>query len=335
MRRILSIDGGGIRGVFPAAFLAGLEDELEQPIGRYFDLISGTSTGGIIAIALAMGVSAKEVLALYEENGPEIFDQDQDGVIGWFKRRYRDGRWALWGPKYETDALEAAIRSVLGERKLGEAQTRLMIPAWNAATRKVYVYKTAHHERLTTDYKDPAVDAALATSAAPTFFREHITANDVGLVDGGLWANNPAGNAVVEAVGVLGWPATEIKLLSISCLEDVMKTKRAYSARSMVKKTAAFFQAGQSFGSMGVAHLLLGDPHARQAIWRICQPVPEGFFNLDNTRRIRDLKERGFIEAREKKPILKTHFFTEPAAPFVPAHALEARGDDPCQRKTA
>lgn len=334
MRRILSIDGGGVRGVFPAAFLASLEDELDAPIGRYFDLISGTSTGGIIAIALAMGVSAKEVLTLYEEKGPGIFDQHQAGLIGWLKRRYRDGKWFLWGPKYETDALEAAIREVLADRKIGDAQTRLMIPAWNAATRKVYVYKTAHHERLTTDYKDLAADAALATSAAPTFFREHITANDVGLVDGGLWANNPAGNSIVEAIGVLGWAPEDIKLLSVSCLEDVFKTKRAYSARSMAKKTAAFFQAGQSFGSMGVAHLLLGDPHTRKAIWRICQPVPDGFFKLDGAKRIRELKERGFIEAREQKPTLKKEFFQEPAAPFVPAHTLEAKGDDQCQRKT-
>ncbi len=323
VKRILSIDGGGVRGTFPAAFLASLEDELEHPIGRYFDLIAGTSTGGIIAIALAMGLPAKAVLDLYEDLGPGIFDQESNGLLGWMKRLYRGARWAVWGPKYETYRLEAALTSVLGDRRIGEAQTRLMVPAWNAQTRKVYVYKTAHHERLTTDYKDRAVDAALATAAAPTFFREHITANDVGLVDGGVWANNPAGNAVVEAIGVLNWPADEIKLLSVSCLEDVFATKQAYSALSMRKKIAAFFQAGQSFGSMGIAHLLTGDPHTRRAIWRICQPAPDGAFTLDGTKRIRELKERGFIEAREQKPILKQHFFTEPAEAFVPVHQLE------------
>jgi Patatin-like phospholipase len=323
VRRILSIDGGGIRGTFPASFLATLENDLDEPIGRYFDLIAGTSTGGIIAIALAMGVPARDVLKLYEDLGPGIFDQDHDGISGVLTKLYRKARWFAWGPKYSTDRLEAALKDVLGERKIGDAITRLMVPAWNASTRKVYVYKTAHHDRLTTDYRDLAVDAALATAAAPTFFREHITGNDVGLVDGGLWANNPAGNAVVEAIGVLGWPADEIKLLSVSCLDDVFETKSAYSAWSMRKKVAAFFQAGQSFGSMGIAHLLTGDPHTRQAIWRICQPVQDGQFTLDDTKRIRQLKERGFVEAREQKPILKPHFFTKPAAAFVPVHQLE------------
>jgi patatin-like phospholipase/acyl hydrolase len=67
--RILSLDGGGIRGVFPAAFLAKLEEHLNAPIGSYFDLIAGTSTGGIITIGLGLGLSAKDILKLYEEQG--------------------------------------------------------------------------------------------------------------------------------------------------------------------------------------------------------------------------------------------------------------------------
>ena len=76
MKRILTIDGGGIRGTFPAAFLANLEQDLEHPIGRYFDLISGTSTGGIIAIGLALGMTATAILELYENKGPAIFAPD-------------------------------------------------------------------------------------------------------------------------------------------------------------------------------------------------------------------------------------------------------------------
>lgn len=323
MRRILSIDGGGIRGTFPAAFLASLEHDLEHPIGRYFDLIAGTSTGGIIAIGLAMGLPAKRILQLYEDRGPAIFDQDHSGVVGWLSKVYRGARWFGWGPKYSTDALAAALMDVLGDKRIGDAQTRLMVPSWHGHSKKVYVYKTAHHERLTTDYKVPAIDAALATSAAPTYFREHITANDVGLVDGGLWANNPAGFAVAEAIGVLGWPADKLSILSVSCLEDIFEMKESYSARSIVRKTADFFLAGQSHGSLGLAQILTGDPHDRRAVWRICQPVPDGFFSLDNTARIRQLKARGFIEARVQKPILKPIFFTEPAASFDPVHKLE------------
>ncbi|MEM9617927.1 MAG: CBASS cGAMP-activated phospholipase [Pseudomonadota bacterium] len=323
MRRILSIDGGGIRGTFPAAFLAALEEDLEHPIGSYFDLIAGTSTGGIIAIALAMGIPAREVAELYEKHGPEIFAQNKKGLSAWLSKWHRTTKWAVWGPKYETSSLRQALEGVLGNRRIGEAKTRLMVPSWNGRAKKVYVYKTAHNSRLTTDYKDPAIDAALATSAAPTYFREYITANDVGLVDGGLWANNPTGFAVIEATSVLGWPSDQLRVLSVSCLEDIFEMKQAYSARSIVEKTADFFMAGQSHGSMGIAHLITGDPHERKAIWRICQPVPDGFFSIDNTKKIQELKARGFTEARIQKPILKPHFFTEPAAPFVPFHKLE------------
>lgn len=323
MKRILSIDGGGIRGTFPAAFLAALEDDLKEPIGSYFDLIAGTSTGGIIAIGLALGIPARDILKLYEECGPEIFGQEQGGWRSLLMKTYRNARWLGWGPKYTTDALERALKSVLGEKKIGDAKTRLMIPSWHGHTKKVYVYKTAHNERLTTDYKDLAIDAALATAAAPTYFREHITANDVGLVDGGLWANNPVGFAVAEAIGVLGWPADQLNVLSISCLEDIFEMKSAYSAVGIVRKVSDFFMAGQSHGSLGLAHILTGDPHQRRAVWRICQPVPDGFFSLDDTKRIRELKDRGFVEAREQKPILAPHFFSEPAEEFVPFHKEE------------
>ena len=74
-RRILCIDGGGLLGTFPAAFLASLEEHLEHPIGRYFDLITGTSTGGIIAIGLGLGLRAADILDFYDKQGPSIFDQ--------------------------------------------------------------------------------------------------------------------------------------------------------------------------------------------------------------------------------------------------------------------
>jgi hypothetical protein len=75
IRRILSIDGGGIMGTQPASFLASLEEDLDRPIGEYFDLIAGTSTGGILAIGLAMGIPARDLLDLYVRRGPHIFGQ--------------------------------------------------------------------------------------------------------------------------------------------------------------------------------------------------------------------------------------------------------------------
>jgi hypothetical protein len=320
LKRILTIDGGGIRGTFPAAFLANLEKDLPYPIGRYFDLISGTSTGGIIAIGLALGMSAGDILKLYEDQGPAIFAQTQSGPLAWLAKHFRAGKWLFWGPKYSAEPLRAALTDAFGERRLGEAKTRLMIPAWHPKTQGVYIFKTAHHPRLATDYKELAVDAAMGTAAAPTYFSQHITANDVGLVDGGLWANNPTGIAVVESIATLGWPASDLRVLSIGCLEDVKVVREAYGAARLAPQLASLFMAGQSHGSLGIAHILTGDPHTRKAIYRISQPVPDGFYTLDNTKRIRDLKDRAFAEARIQRPILQPEFFSDPAEEFVPEY---------------
>ena len=320
MKRILAIDGGGIRGTFPAAFLANLEKDLEHPIGRYFDLISGTSTGGIIAIGLALGMRAEEILKLYEEKGARIFAQSGSGLAAWLLRRFRTGKWLVWGPKYSAAPLREALVEAFGQRRLGEALSRLMIPAWHPKTQDVYIFKTAHHPRLTTDYKELAVDAAMATAAAPTYFEQYVTANDVGLVDGGLWANNPTGIAVVEAIATLGWPAHDLKVLSVGCLQEIQAVRKAYGAARLAPELASLFMAGQSHGSLGIAHILTGDPHQRKAIYRISQPVPDGFYTLDDTKRISDLKDRAFTEARIQRPILQPEFFGRPAEDFVPVY---------------
>ena len=323
VKRILSIDGGGIKGVFPAAFLANLESDLDQPIGRYFDLIAGTSTGGIIALGLAMGMTARELLSLYEEEGPAIFSQDNPGRFEWLRRLGREANWYFNGPKFSSDPLESALVASLGDRRIAEAQTRLLVPSWHPLTQEVYIFKTPHHSRLKTDYKERAVDVALATAAAPTYFKQHYTANEVGLVDGGVWANNPVGLAVVEAVGVLGWPADELQVLSVGCLDDVREYKKAYGAIRFSLDMVDMFMAGQSHGSLGTAHILLGDPHRRKALHRVSQPVPHGFYKMDDTRRISELKDRAFAEARKQKPIVEKYFLATPAEPFKPLYRCQ------------
>jgi hypothetical protein len=209
--RILSLDGGGIRGVFPAALLARLEEHLELPIGHYFDLIAGTSTGGIIAIGLGLGLSAREILNLYVEQGPAIFDQQHGAVQNWVRQKVR-GMAHLFVTKHSSQPLRHSLEEVLGRRRLGESRTRLVIPAWHPVLERVYIYKTAHHPRLETDYKQLAIDAAMATAAAPTFLKPHMTESAVELIDGGVWANNPIGVAAIEAIGMLGWPGDKLKI---------------------------------------------------------------------------------------------------------------------------
>jgi patatin-like phospholipase/acyl hydrolase len=116
-RRILTIDGGGIKGVFPASFLATIEDSIGDSVAEYFDLIVGTSTGGIIALGLGLGLSAKDILDFYEKLGPSIFPGNY--IIKLL-------RWIGFS-KYDQRPLKSALISTFGEIKLGESSTRLVV----------------------------------------------------------------------------------------------------------------------------------------------------------------------------------------------------------------
>lgn len=318
-RRILCIDGGGIVGTFPAAFLAGIERQLPAPIGSYFDLIAGTSTGGIIAIALAMGLRASDLVDLYEQRGPAIFGAGRGAIRDLLTRVVRTLRQVAL-PKHDERPLRSALEAVFQDRRLGDARTRLLVPAWNPVARTVYVYKTAHHPRLSTDYLSTAVDAAMATAAAPTYFRRHITRDAVGLTDGGTWANNPVGLAVVEAVALLGWPASSLEVLSLGCVQETYLVPGRAGIGPVGTNLVRLFMDGQSHGSMGIAKLLTGDDHERKAIHRVTHTAPANSYSLDDTRAISDLKGLGYSAARERLPVLQPIFFQRPADAFEPCY---------------
>lgn len=308
MRKILSIDGGGIKGVFPAAFLAKLEEDLPEPIGSYFDLIAGTSTGGIIALALGAGYRAGEILEFYEKYGPGIFANN--GLAAMAKH--------LFMRKHSADGLKAALLDQFGDRKLGDSLTRLVIPSQNLETGKVYIFKTAHHERFQEDRKCDMVDVALATSAAPTYLPTHKLPGGTALIDGGIWANDPAGVAAVEAVGILGWNPRDVHMLSLSCTASPVKLNGggwlAAGKLSWAAKLLDVVSAGQSSGAQGTAAVLLG---GHDQINRIAPQVAAGTFELDNARGISRLRGLGESEAREARPKLE-RFFEELAEPFTP-----------------
>lgn len=318
-RRILSIDGGGIMGTFPAAFLAAFEEDLGQPIGQYFDLIAGTSTGGILAIGLALGLPAKSLLELYEQRGPEIFGQSPS--TNWMDRLFRGPR-SLFAPKHDADVLRGVMAEVLGDRRLGEARTRLLIPAWEADRQRVYIFKTPHHPRLKSDYHRLALDAALGTAAAPAYFRHHRTEEGVGLVDGGIWANNPVALAVVEAITLLGWRAETLQVLSLGCVNEIYALAEASGTAGVVLDLVRLFMDGQSHGALGMAKLLTGHEYERTALHRVCPDVPKNLFRLDDTTKIERLKGLGASSAREHRPRLEPVFFGAPALPFQPLYTL-------------
>ena len=322
-RRILSIDGGGVLGTFPAACLAGLERHLPNPIGSYFDLIAGTSTGGIIAIGLAMGLRASDLLDLYERRGPEIFGQGRGRLTDAVSRTLRPARW-LVTHKYVPGVLRRVLDEVLGEHRIGDAKTRLLIPAWNPVARAVHVYKTAHHSRFRTDYCCLAADAAMATAAAPTYFPQHVTRDATGLTDGGTWANNPIALAVVEAIAVLGWPSNGLHVLSLGCLKETYRIGARVGIGTLGAQIVRLFMDGQSHGAMGIAKLLTGHEHEREAIHRIDHTVARNSYRMDDARVITELRGLGHSAARDRFPVLEPIFFHTPADPFVPCHSVEA-----------
>uniref|UniRef100_UPI00402BA94F CBASS cGAMP-activated phospholipase n=1 Tax=Methylomonas sp. PHL2-19 TaxID=3438878 RepID=UPI00402BA94F len=327
MRRILCIDGGGILGTFPAAFLAGLEQHLEgRPIGSYFDLIAGTSTGGIIAIGLAMGLRAADLLDLYERRGPEIFGQGRGTWTDFILDKLRLGRQLVLN-KHDSGPLRQVLTDTLGSKRIGDAATRLLVPAWNPVARSVYIYKTAHHPRLRNDYKSLAVDAAMATAAAPTYFRQHVTQHAVGLTDGGTWANNPTALAVVEAITMLGWPGDSLQVLSLGCLEETYTIRKWAGIGTLGSKVIKLFMDGQSHGAMGIAKLLTGHEHERTAIHRINHTVPYSAYKMDDTRVIQDLKGLGYSFARDRHPVLDPVFFSQPAELFTPVYGFDQEPD--------
>ena len=210
--QILSLDGGGFKGLFSAAVLAKLEEKTEHKITDHFDLITGTSTGGLIAIGLGLGMSPKEIVQFYVQEGPKIFANTLGwrSVLQWIGRKFPQNRLA--------SALKS--KSAFSQKLLGQSSKRLVIPTYNLGTDQVRVFKTPHHPRLTTDLNIPAWKIALATSAAPTFFPACREINHMRLIDGGVWANNPAMVGVVEAVSMLNVPLEAIKVFSIGTTDS-------------------------------------------------------------------------------------------------------------------
>jgi patatin-like phospholipase/acyl hydrolase len=209
---------GGICGAFSAGFLAGIEEGIGQPLGRYFDLVAGTSTGGIIAAALAFGEPALRIEEFYRDRGPVIFERRKVVPSTWLKRRLRGlGLLAGWAAhrfgteldcdyivktKYESGPLKDGLTQVFGNKRLGEAKTRLVIPSIDLVHGQTKVFKTRHLPHLDLDHRMPVVDVLMATTAAPTFFPHAEIQDGSAYVDGGLWANNPTMVAVVESMAI-------------------------------------------------------------------------------------------------------------------------------------
>jgi patatin-like phospholipase/acyl hydrolase len=184
--KVLAVDGGGIRGLIPALVLAEIERRTGRAISSLFDLVAGTSTGAIIGCALTRPtpMSADSVAAIYEEEGPQIFDASLLKKI--------TSLGGVIDERYDDRELVRSLQRHLGDSRLGEAVTEILVTAYDLEARQALV--------LRRDDDVSMVDAAHASSAAPTYF-EPVRLGARTLVDGGVFAINPAMLAFAEAAG--------------------------------------------------------------------------------------------------------------------------------------
>jgi len=237
--KILSLDGGGIRGIFGASLLLEIERDfkLELGIADFFDLVAGTSTGGIMAIALGLGNSAEKIAKMYIEDGRKIFPPSK-----WYypvnNSIYRFFKQFMW-PIYSEKTLEDILIREFEDKKIGHSRCRLLIPAFMYPKSEIAVFKTDHHEIIKRDWKTPAWRAARATSAAPTYFPGMQDGEKV-FADGGLWANNPVMLAVLEALSCFEINPSQIKVLSIGTGNPPVLLERKHAFRGMLAWRKAF-----------------------------------------------------------------------------------------------
>lgn len=296
--RILALDGGGIKGAFTASVLATLEQALGLSAASQFDLVAGTSTGGILAIGLGMGLYPKDMLRFYRDRGPVVFPAMR------FHRKWKSQLRSVLNPKYSqrvlSHELERAYYRDTKRKVLGDSLCRLVVPAYDAVGGVCHVFRTPHHALLTADKDTDVVEVALATAAAPTYFSSAVVKNlisNASFFDGGVWANCPAMAAIVEAVCYLGVPLDRIDVLSIGTTEEPFTVKSMAQAgwARWGKTLIDLLMNAQVNSSVKHAQLLVGEPR----FLRVNTMTTPGMYALDGSKEIEDLIALGNRKASE------------------------------------
>lgn len=307
--QILALDGGGIKGLFSAAVLAHIENDFSTKITQQFDLITGTSTGGIIALGLGKGLSPKEIVEFYVNEGPKIFPSKLCSFL-----RH------IFHCKYDNHHLKECLIDCFQDTILGDSRTRLVIPSYNINEDDVYLFKTPHNERLRRDWKVPMWKVAMATSAAPTFFPVFSEVDSIRLVDGGVWANNPTMVGIIEAINLLGIEYRSIRVLNLGTTDPVKGRPTNLNRGGLwrwKKQAIDVALRGQSLGAYTHAKLLLGN----DKIVRLDPPVPDGMFELDKLS-TDELMSKAAHYSRQLTPSFEKMFLNHTPSPYQPYYTI-------------
>ena len=321
--RVLSLDGGGIMGTYTAAVLAELERMTGKRLWEYFDLITGTSTGGIIAVGLGLGIPAERLLELYMNEGSKIFPSPR---LGWLGRRAWDVKH-FFKPKHSQSVLHRVVTDVVGDKRLGDSKVRLVIPAFDADRGSIQLFKTAHRPEYKQDYLLPAATVAIGTAAAPTYYAAYAAAGGGCYIDGGVWANCPAMVGILEATCVLGHPIEAVEVLSVGTTTEPFhvgaRRRRGGILRWSLGAAPLFMQA-QVEGALGQARLA-----TRDRLLRVNTVTTPGRFSMDDAREVLSLKALGEQSARTHEREISERFLSAPAAAFIPCNPLPAQSAPP------
>ena len=287
--KVLSIDGGGIKGLYSSRILEHFEDRFNCHIADYFDLICGTSTGGLIALGLSLNIPVSLISNLYYRRGKQIFPEG-NSFLSLLKQVFLQS-------KYDNNELRKALQEIFGDRTLADSHCLLCIPAFSLTDGRPFIFKYDHNEgNLRRDSKTKYVDIALATSAAPAYLPIVTldTYDNKQFIDGGVYANNPTLVGVVEALRYFvgnGKRFQKLMVMSIGSLEPNpgrrFVSKHHRSVLNWNKDLITTFFEGQAYATGYFVDTLANHCDSPFNYFRIpgapLSPQQAEIINLDNT----------------------------------------------------
>lgn len=335
--QILSLIGGGIRGAFVVAYLQELEQRTGRSITDSFDLIAGTSTGGIIAAGLALGMTTDELFDFYTNHGASIFTPREPyrakGAMRFlfplaakvFRRRTGGDLDAAFRSRFCPHALQESFDIAFGDRTLKDIQmSRLIIPTVNLTDGEPHLFRSRHVPRAVHDQDVKISDVVIAATAAPTYF-PHRRIRGKDYVDGGIWSNDPSMLGFAEAIRIqyLNQQGSENPSHSLSEMHllSIGTGKAQYSLAPPGADAGLLYWAPRVAEIMGTSqtqgvHLpmkfLLEDRY-EHVNFRMREK-----WELDATEHIPDLFEVGRQRAAETHRWIEERFLDHKTIPFRP-----------------
>lgn len=321
--RILALSGGGFLGLFSIRILSRLEEVVERPIGRSFDLICGTSAGAITALALSLEIPARDVERTFIEHGPLIFRKKQGRFLE-FRRTLAFLR-SLREPRYKADALRHATETLLDRNQtLADAKHRLVVPVVNMTTGQIEMFKTPHSPDWLHHSELPMADVAVAAAAAPTYFELAEVRNSL-YVDGAIFASAPDLIGVHEAEYYLKQPPETIEVVSIGTTTGSFSLPysagRDYGAARWLRGARLFstiMSAQQQLTDVFLRHHLGERYHRLDSFRSSGQEADLAFDGATEAgiKTICGLADHAFEEAMKSRAVLDILHATAPPAEF-------------------